>query len=130
MVGFALIGGADLASLQANADAARATWAEIVQLVPIPDPGPPLPARAVLEQNYPNPFNPSTVIRYELAAAGHVRLTVYDALGRSVRTLTDGFQPAGRYAVSFDAGGLSSGVYFYRIQAGEFTQSRRMLLIR
>jgi hypothetical protein len=130
MLGFALVGGADLPALQANADAARSAWTEIVQLVPVPDPEPALPLRARLVQNYPNPFNPATVIRYEISEGGPVRVAVFDALGREVRTLADGFRPAGRHAVEFDAGGLSSGVYFCRLTAGGYTETRRMMLIR
>lgn len=90
----------------------------------------PLPLRASLEQNYPNPFNPSTRIRYELPHSGHVSLTVYDVLGERVATLVDGDVQAGVQEVPFHPVGLSSGVYFYRLQAPGFTQTRKLLLLR
>ncbi len=83
-----------------------------------------------LSQNYPNPFNPTTTIRYELSANSVVSLKVYDVLGREVKTLVNEFKPAGTYAVEFDASGLASGVYFYRIKAGVFTSMKKMLLVK
>jgi len=77
-----------------------------------------LPVRYALEQNYPNPFNPSTTIRYELPKTSHVSLSVYDVLGREVSVLVNERRDAGVYEIKFDGSGLSSGVYFYRIQAG------------
>ena len=89
-----------------------------------------LPGQFSLEQNYPNPFNPSTLIRYGLPHKTVVMLTVFDNLGRSVATLVQGKQEAGVYEVKFDAAGLSSGVYFCRINAGKFVQTRKLLMIR
>jgi hypothetical protein len=86
------------------------------------------PLAYALSQNFPNPFNPSTLIRYQLAGAGPVRLTVYDILGREVATLTDGMQQPGTHEARFDGGGLSSGVYFYRLQTAGFVQERKMIL--
>lgn len=83
-----------------------------------------------LSQNYPNPFNPSTVIGYQLPAAGNVTLKVYDLLGREIASLVNEEKPAGEYEVEFNAGGLSSGVYFYRLKAGENVETKKMLLIR
>ncbi len=83
-----------------------------------------------LEQNYPNPFNPSTAISYQLPAKSFVTLKVYDMLGREVATLVNGFAQAGSHSVRFDAGGLASGVYFTRLQAGRFVQVRKMLLVK
>lgn len=80
--------------------------------------------------NYPNPFNPTTTITYELATAADVRLDVYDILGRHVKSLAYGHQPAGNHAVVFDASGLSSGMYMYRLQSGGQAQTKRMLLIK
>jgi hypothetical protein len=90
----------------------------------------PIPAAYALDQNYPNPFNPSTLIRYELPASGPVKLSVFTLLGQSVATLVDGEQPAGIHEVRFDAVGLPSGMYLYRIQAGSFVQTRKMTLMR
>jgi photosystem II stability/assembly factor-like uncharacterized protein len=83
-----------------------------------------------LEQNYPNPFNPSTRIQFQLAGPGFVSLTVYDVLGKEVKTLVNEERKAGLYEATFDATGLASGTYFYRLKAGGFTQSRRLLLLR
>jgi hypothetical protein len=83
-----------------------------------------------LRQNFPNPFNPSTTIRYSLPHKSAVQLTVFNTLGQQVALLQNGEQEAGYHEVKFDGTGLSSGVYFYRIQAGEFVQSRKSLLVR
>lgn len=83
-----------------------------------------------LSQNYPNPFNPVTKISYTLKDAAEVRLEVFDIAGRLVATLTNGPEPAGRYEVAFNAKGLASGIYFYRLQTASFTQTKRMLLVK
>lgn len=83
-----------------------------------------------LEQNYPNPFNPSTKISWQSPVASHQTLKVYDILGNEVATLVDEFREAGRYEINFDASILSSGVYIYKIQAGDFVSSRKMILIK
>ncbi|MCI0707265.1 MAG: T9SS type A sorting domain-containing protein [Ignavibacteriae bacterium] len=88
------------------------------------------PTSYMLEQNYPNPFNPSTVITYSLLKSGNVSLKVYDILGREVATLVDGHQNAGSYRVQFDASGLSTGMYLYRISAGDFHEVRKMTLTK
>ncbi len=89
-----------------------------------------VPKQFRLEQNYPNPFNPQTTIRYSLAKSGKVNLAVYDALGREIKTLVNGNLQAGEYDVAFDASSLASGVYYYRLQADGFVQTRKMLLIK
>jgi hypothetical protein len=89
-----------------------------------------MPTQFCLDQNYPNPFNPSTIIAYELPVATHVRLSVYDVLGREARTLVNESQVAGKYTVEFAATGLASGLYLYRITAGAFVQTRKLLLLR
>jgi hypothetical protein len=83
-----------------------------------------------LLQNFPNPFNPLTRITYSLRAAGHVKLSVYDLLGREVAILADGYQAAGRHTVQFKGAALPSGLYFYRICAGAFSQTRKMILTK
>lgn len=88
------------------------------------------PTSIHLQQNYPNPFNPTTTIGYTLSQATSVRLTVYNTMGQKVRVLADGTMPAGMHRVQFDATGLSSGMYLYRLEAGDFTAIRTMLLIR
>jgi hypothetical protein len=89
-----------------------------------------LPAEFALEQNYPNPFNPSTAISYQLSAVSFVTLKVFDALGREVATLVQAEQSAGRYRVTFDAGNLTSGTYFYRLQAGNSVDTKKLLLVK
>ncbi len=84
----------------------------------------------VLRQNYPNPFNPSTTISYRLPAGGQVTLKVYDISGREVRTLVNEVQEAGDKTLRFHAAGLASGVYFYRLQSGPYTATRKFLLLR
>ncbi|MFN3560988.1 MAG: VPS10 domain-containing protein [Chloroherpetonaceae bacterium] len=88
------------------------------------------PKAFALEQNYPNPFNPSTVIRYQIPTASDVKLSVYDMLGREVATLVNQWQAAGQYSVVFNAQSLSSGTYFYRLTAGEFTSIKKMMLVK
>ena len=89
-----------------------------------------LPDQFVLEQNYPNPFNPATIISYQLPRTSHVTLRVYDILGREVATLADGREDAGTHSVMFDGSRLSSGVYFYRLTAGSFSDVKKLMLIK
>jgi hypothetical protein len=106
---------------------------------------PELPLSSVISENFPNPFNPSTTIRFSLPQRSQVSLTVFNALGQQVAVLVNGEQEAGYHDVRFNGSGLSSGVYFYRIQvrsldsalgrdsrsgAGSFVQTRTLLLLR
>ncbi len=84
----------------------------------------------LLLQNYPNPFNPLTVIRYSLPSSVNVSLKIYDILGKEVETLINKKQAAGNYKVEFNGAGLASGVYIYRLQAGGFTSTKKMILLR
>jgi hypothetical protein len=88
------------------------------------------PAEYALEQNYPNPFNPTTNISYKIPQSGFVSMKVYDALGEEVATLVNEVKPVGNYIVHFNAAGLASGVYFYRLRAGDFTQNHKMILLK
>ena len=83
-----------------------------------------------LSQNYPNPFNPQTTIRYELPADSKVTLTIYTVTGQRVATLVDKSQPAGRHEVVWDASDFANGVYFFRLNASEFVETRKMLLAK
>lgn len=89
-----------------------------------------LPTKFNLSQNYPNPFNPSTVIKYQVPQNSFVNINVYDVLGNQVRTLVREEKAAGSYDVKFDASNMPSGVYFYSIQAGAFTQTKKMILMK
>ncbi|MEJ2054431.1 MAG: T9SS type A sorting domain-containing protein [Calditrichaceae bacterium] len=89
-----------------------------------------IPQKYALEQNYPNPFNPKTTIKYQLSSAGKVQLKIYNILGQAIQTLVSEQQKAGKYQVTWDASRFPSGVYFYRIEAGDFVKTRRMLLIK
>jgi len=88
------------------------------------------PAKYSLVQNYPNPFNPSTVIKYNVPQTAHVKITIFDMLGREIATLVNEEKSAGTYKVTFNASNLSSGVYFYRIQADNFIQIKKMMLLK
>lgn len=89
-----------------------------------------LPSSINLLQNYPNPFNPETTIGYQLPVSSQVKLEVYDALGRKLNILVDKEQNAGYHEVKFDGSNLSSGIYFYRITAGKYVQTNKMILLK
>ena len=89
-----------------------------------------LPTALALGQNYPNPFNPSTTIEFALPAAGYIAVKVYNLLGEELATLTSGNYPPGIHRLTWDASQLPSGVYIYRLIAGEHLQSRRMVLVK
>jgi hypothetical protein len=88
------------------------------------------PLQFELAQNYPNPFNPSTVIRYQLPNSANVTLKVFDVTGKEVAEVVNGYQTAGEHSVEFNAANLPSGVYFYRLSAGNHTATRKMMLVR
>lgn len=88
------------------------------------------PKTFLLEQNYPNPFNPSTVIDYSVPRNGFVTLRIYNILGQGVATLLSGMRIPGQYQATFDASRFASGVYFYRLQAGSYTMTKKMLLMK
>lgn len=88
-----------------------------------------------LYQNYPNPFNPATKIKYEIPGQtrndnAFVTLKIYDILGKEIKTLVNEEKPAGNYEVEFDASNFSSGIYFYKLQAGNFVETKKMVLLR
>ncbi|MDR3611618.1 MAG: T9SS type A sorting domain-containing protein [Ignavibacteriaceae bacterium] len=84
----------------------------------------------VLSQNYPNPFNPSTVISYSLPKASNIKLIVYNTIGQTVKVLEIGFKNAGNYSVNFNASNLPSGIYFYQLDAGQYSQVKKMLFLK
>jgi len=89
-----------------------------------------LPTAYDLQQNYLNPFNPSTQIQFALPKASHVKFEIYNALGEIIATLLNETRQAGYYSEQFDATGLASGLYFYRIQAGDFVDTKKLLLLK
>jgi hypothetical protein len=88
------------------------------------------PTQFSLSQNYPNPFNPSTIIRYGLPLRSQVALNIYNTLGQQVATLVNRNEEAGYHSVRFDGSNLASGAYFYRLQAGTYVETRKLLLLR
>lgn len=89
-----------------------------------------IPEEYNLEQNYPNPFNPTTTVNYDLPSAGYVRLAIYDVLGREVQVLVDREQKPGKYEAKWNAGDFPSGVYFYSLKAGDFSMTKKMILVK
>ena len=96
----------------------------------ISDSLPVIPSSYAISQNFPNPFNPKTIIRYSIPVAGDVSLIIYNLKGEEIARLVDGFQPAGEYNIVWDASNVSSGVYFYRLQSGGFTQTKKMVVLK
>jgi hypothetical protein len=88
------------------------------------------PSAYSLEQNYPNPFNPETRIEFRILNSEFTRLAIYDLLGREIAVLVNGVQPAGFHSVTFDASGLTSGMYLYRLTAGEYIETKRLLVVK
>lgn len=89
-----------------------------------------IPTTYMLDQNFPNPFNPSTKITYEIPVQSNVLLRVYDIIGNEVATLVNEPKPAGIYHILFDATSLSSGVYLYRMQAGDYIETKKMIYLK
>ncbi|MCO6448963.1 MAG: T9SS type A sorting domain-containing protein, partial [Ignavibacterium album] len=89
-----------------------------------------IPTENKLYDNYPNPFNPSTIIKYSLKDDGKVSLKIFNSLGEEVRTLVNEIKPSGNYEVEFNASDLSSGIYFYLMQADNFVSSKKMIVIK
>ena len=89
-----------------------------------------LPQNYVLSQNFPNPFNPNTVISYSLPSASNVKLSVYNTIGQTVKVLENGYKNTGNYSVNFNASDLPSGIYFYKLEAGQFRQVKKMMIMK
>jgi hypothetical protein len=89
-----------------------------------------IPSKFTLSQNYPNPFNPSTVIRYGLPQRSHVGLELFNPLGQRVAVLVDGEKEAGYHSVTLESRGLASGIYFYRLQVGNFVETKKLIILR
>ena len=115
------------AGAQASVEVTITDDTDVTSIEPL---GGEIPVAFALEQNYPNPFNPSTEIAYELPATEYVRLEVFDRTGRRVALLVDGARSPGRHTIRFEAPGLPSGLYVYRMQVGRETLARKMILVR
>ena len=89
-----------------------------------------LPQEFALDDNYPNPFNPATTLRYRIGETVPVKLVIYNMVGQQVAKLVDKIQNPGEYKIVFDASGLSSGIYFCRIQVGKYTNIKKMILLQ
>ncbi|HTX18888.1 MAG TPA: T9SS type A sorting domain-containing protein [Bacteroidota bacterium] len=120
---FTIPGGRGYRLRQIDRDGAF-SYSDIVQTVVSP------PAEYHLSQNYPNPFNPTTTLSYDIPGRSHVVLSVFNTLGERVAELVNGEKEAGTYVVTFDARGLASGVYLYRMEAGGFVQTRKLMVIK
>ncbi len=105
-------------------------WYDNNFITDVDEKAPAIPTEFSLSQNYPNPFNPSTTISWQSPVSSRQTLKVYDVLGNEVAKLVDEYRNAGRYEVNFDATKLASGVYFYRIQAGSFMQTKKMMVLK
>ncbi|MCF8242892.1 MAG: S8 family serine peptidase [Melioribacteraceae bacterium] len=129
-VAFALGAGNDIAAASQSILNARTKYADVLSSVDRLDEE--VPSGFALKQNFPNPFNPSTKIEFQIPGntSSVVNLTVFDLLGRKVRTLINKSMLPGNYIVTFDASGLASGIYFYKLQAGEFREIKKMILLR
>lgn len=119
-----------LKAKQAAGNAANIYHSNFTQFTSAEEPYAAIPAGFHLEQNYPNPFNPETLIRYNLAEKGIVRLTVYDPLGRQIKVLLNEFREAGAYQLLFNAASLSSGIYFYRLQINGYEDVKKMVILK
>lgn len=129
-VAFAVIAGDNLGELELAAEQSATKYAEIKAATDVADPDQPeVPSTFALRQNYPNPFNPTTTISFDLPRAGEYRLQVFNALGQTVDEIA-GHSVAGTVVIEWDGSGLASGVYLYKVTAGDFSASRKMLLLK
>ena len=124
---FAILGGENLADLQANCVAAKLKYNSVLGITNYNSQ---IPDKYSLSQNYPNPFNPSTNLEFGISKLGFVSLKIYDMLGKEVATLVNENLNPGTYNYNFDASGLTSGVYFYKLESDGFVETKRMMLIK
>jgi len=127
-VAFAFIGGYTLSDIQQSAQAAVERWQFISNA--IFDESIPFQKAFKLFQNYPNPFNSFTILNFQLPFDDHVRIKIYDMLGKEVTTIVDEKLSAGIYRKVWDASNLPSGVYFYKMQSESFKDTKRLILIK
>jgi hypothetical protein len=119
-----------LSGFQGYLVAAEISGIQYGQFVGVPAEIPTLPSEFALEQNYPNPFNPSTQIQFALPEASHVKLEIYNTLGEQIATLVDEPRQASYYSEQFNATGLASGLYFYRLKVDGRSLTKKMVLTR
>jgi hypothetical protein len=98
--------------------------------IDIDDNEPELPEQYSLSQNYPNPFNSNTIISFHLPEPSNVKIEIFDILGRKIQTLLNEYTPTGHHQVQWSSGGLSSGIYFYNIKTDNYSETKKMLLIK
>jgi hypothetical protein len=127
-VSFGIVMGGTLDQLNINANTMRAVFAGMLTSDFASEET--LPSTFALGQNFPNPFNPETHIRYRIARTADVYLSLHDILGREVKILVNEKNPPGEYEVTLDATGLATGVYFYRLTAGSFVETRKMIVVK
>jgi hypothetical protein len=129
-ISYGMVFGNDLEDLQAHSDSMDVVFEShaLTSVEEIADAE--TPERFLLEQNYPNPFNPATIISYSLPRKVNVDLKIFDIQGRQVAILVDGTQEVGNYKSNWNADGFPSGIYFYRLQAGDYVATRKMLLVK
>jgi hypothetical protein len=123
------ISGKDIAMQRSNTAAVTSDKTELALTI-MPTGKPELPDHFALRQNFPNPFNPTTTIEYELPLRTMVTLRIYDLLGQKVATLAEEVEEGGYKRIEWDASGFPSGIYFYRINAGDFMETRKLVLLR
>ena len=123
-------GDGDTDVLSASALDSELNWYENLSLVSVESFSNEIPTDYSLDQNYPNPFNPTTTIKYSIPEKSNVILKIYDILGSKVETLINEEKPAGTYELNWNAANLSSGVYLYRLQAGSFVETKKMILMK
>ena len=113
-----------------SASAIDSFYVKVDEPVGLEDINQAIPVAYALDQNYPNPFNPLTSIKFALPKSGHVKIEIYNILGQRVMTLFDGNKEAGYHIVKFNAGGLASGLYFYRLESKGYSAIKKMILMK
>ena len=128
-VAFGIVLGNGLSELQINPDTMETIYKGITVGLPEEDKNS-VPVSYFLAQNYPNPFNPTTKISYAIPKKSFVTIKIFDVLGKEVFQLVNQEKSAGKYEAGFDASAFSTGVYFYKIQAGDFVETKKMILLK
>ncbi len=123
-------GDGDMDVLSASWGDGKIAWYENLSPTGIEVTSNEIPIEFSLGQNYPNPFNPNTTINYQIRELSFVTLKVFDVLGNEVATLVNEVKPIGTYEITWTAENLPSGIYFYRLQAGSFVETKKMVLLR